>query len=475
MAGLTLGGLASGMDTNTIISQLMSIEGQGKTRLLAQQYRTEARKTGLDQIATKLRALKTATEDLRSVTTWNTVQSVTSSDATRVGATYKAGAAIGIYSIEVTQLARAEQRFFTYGTPDPAATTINLKTTADPLDPTQGDPADPGINVTIPAGADASAAAAAINAQSDSPAYASVVGGQLVLSGKKTGMPLFATGSQLTEDTAKLRAFKEAQYTIDGGATLTSQSNTVTGLTGVELQLKGLTTGPVTVEVGAPGPDQSALKGKVKTFVDTYNSMIDLIKSKLEEVPVKEPATQSDYGKGALRGDPGLQGLLSKLRIAMGETFPGDPGSPNPDAYNQLSDIGIGPPAASAGGTSSKEALAGKLVIDDAKLTAALTADPNAVERLLGGVSSIDGATQRIVGIVDPVSRLGDGDIAQRTEAIDREVSRIKDAQLAMDRRLKLKEERLRAQFTAMETALNASQTSMSWLTGQINGLAGSS
>ena len=46
------------------------------------------------------------------------------------------------------------------------------------------------------------------------------------------------------------------------------------------------------------------------------------------------------------------------------------------------------------------------------------------------------------------------------------------DAQAAMDRRLKLKEERLRAQFTAMETALNSTQSSMSWLNGQISGLA---
>jgi flagellar hook-associated protein 2 len=470
MAGLTLGGLASGMDTNTIITQLMAIEGQGKTRLLGQQYRTEARKTALDQIATKLRALKTATEDMRSVSSWKTVQTVTSSDTTKIAATFKEGAAIGAYSIEVSQLARAEQRFFTYGAPNPAATTINFKTTADPLDPTQGDPADPGIDIAIPAGADANAAAAAINAKSDSPAYASVVGGQLVLSGKKTGTPLFASGSQLTEDAAKLRAHRLAEYKIDGGPVIQSASNTVTGLTGVEMTLKSLTTGPVTVEVGAPGPDQTAMKAKVKAFVDAYNSTIDLVKSKLEEQTVKTPTTQSDYGKGVLRGDPGLSGLLSKLRVAMGEQFAG-----NPDGFNELSDIGVGVPGAQAGGTSSPDRLAGKLVIDDAKLTAALTNDPNAVRRLLGGIDGAPGATQRIAELIDPVSRLGDGDIAQRTESITREVNRIKDAQVAMDRRLKLKEERLRAQFTAMETALNASQANQSWLTGQINGMAASS
>lgn len=463
MAHLKLGGMASGMDTDTIIAQLMAVEGQGKTRLLAQQYRTEARKSGLDQIATKLRALKTATEDLRSVASWATVQTVESSDTAKIGATYKSGAAVGVYALEITQLARADQRFYTYAS-DPAATTITIQSGTDPA-----------VTVDIAAGANVDAAAAAINAKTDSPAFATVVNGQLVFSGKKTGVDLTVTGTgtQLTEDTAKRRASRLAAYTIDGVAQTPSASNTVTSLAGVELTLKSLTTSPVTVSVGAPGPDQAALKAKVKAFVDAYNTVIDTVKGKLEETPVKSPVFQSDYAKGALRNDPGLAGLLSKLRIAMGETFTGDPAAPNPTAYDQLSDIGISVPAASAGGTSSAEALAGKLVIDDAKLTAALTADPTAVKRMLGGVTNIDGATQRLVGIVDPVSRPGDGDIAQRTEIIDREVLRIKDAQLAMDRRLKLKEDRLRAQFTAMETALNASQTSMSWLSGQIGGLAG--
>ena len=477
MAGLSLGGMASGMDTNTIVSQLMQVEAQGKTRLLGQQYRTEARKAGLDQIATKLRALKTATEDMRSVATWKTVQTTTSSDPAKVGAAYKDGAAVGFYSVNVTQLARAEQRFFTYAT-NPAQTTINLKTKADAVDPTQPDAADPGVNITIPAGADVNAAAAAINSKSESPAYASVVGGQLVLSGKKTGLPLFATGGQVTEDAdpAKQRLARQAEYTIDGGATLKSDSNTVTGLTGVELTLKSLTTtsGPVTVEVGAPGPDQTAMKAKVKAFVDAYNSTIDLVKGKLGETPVRSPTLQSDYAKGALRGDPGLTSLLSNLRTAMSETFDGDPGSVNPAAYNQLSDIGVGVPTAQTSGSASADRLAGKLVIDDAKLTKALTEDPIAVRRLMGGLGEISGATQRIAGILDPVSRTGDGDLAKRAEVIDREVSRIKDAQLAMDRRLKLKEDRLRAQFTAMETALSKTQSSSSWLSGQINGLSSS-
>jgi flagellar hook-associated protein 2 len=214
------------------------------------------------------------------------------------------------------------------------------------------------------------------------------------------------------------------------------------------------------------------MKAKVKAFVDAYNSTIDLVRSKLSEQRVQSPSTQSDYGKGVLRSDPGLTAVLANLRSAMGETFKGDLASPNPAEFNQLADIGISVPSAQASGAVTADRLAGKLSIDDAKLTAALTSDPVAVRRLLGGLSDTPGATQRLSSILDPVARVGDGDLAQRSTMTDREVSRIKDQQLQMDARLKLKETRLRAQFTAMEQALSSTQSTTSWLSGQISGLA---
>jgi flagellar hook-associated protein 2 len=462
MAGLTLGGLASGMDTDAIVSQLMSLESVGKTRLLGQQYQSEARKTALDSVATKLRALKTATDDLRSVSSWKNVQSVDSSDAAKIGATFKTGGAVGSYSIEVTQLARADQQFFTYNA-SAAPTTFQLKYAG----------AATGTSVNIAANATADDVAAAINGKADSPAFASVVDGQVVLSGKKTGVDLQVTAAELTADTGKRRASRPALYTVDGVQQAPSLTNTVTnGLSGVDLQLKSLTTSPVTISIGSPGPDQSALKSKVKAFVDAYNSTIDLVKGKLEETPVKSPTTQGDYGKGVLRGDPGLSGLLSKLRSAMGQIVPGDPAAPNPAEFNSLSDLGVSVPTAQTSGSISADRLAGKLTIDDTKLTAALTADPTAVRRLFGGVGDIEGITQRLDKILDPVSRLGDGDLAKRSAMIDGEVGRIKDQQTLMDQRLKLKEERLRKQFTAMETALSSTQSTTSWLSGQIAGLS---
>ena len=220
------------------------------------------------------------------------------------------------------------------------------------------------------------------------------------------------------------------------------------------------------INVGPPGPDTKAVQDKVKAFVDTYNSTIDLIKGKLEEQTVKEPKSSSDYAKGALRGDPALQSVLSNLRNLTSDVIAG-----NPAEYDRLSDIGVGVPRASTTGTSSADALAGKLTIDTEKLTAALTADPNAVRRMMGGISGVDGFTQALGAVLEPLSKASTGTLAERSSMIERDIARIKDRQTQMDKRLELKEERLRKQFTAMETALSNSQSSMSWITSQIAGL----
>ena len=76
-----IGGIASGLDTNTIIGQLLAIERQPEVRALQQQHVEEARQNALRDVNTRLTNLQTAIAGLRDVSTWGDVQSVTSSDA----------------------------------------------------------------------------------------------------------------------------------------------------------------------------------------------------------------------------------------------------------------------------------------------------------------------------------------------------------------------------------------------------------
>ena len=179
MADLSLSGLASGLDTATVISQLMAIERQGQTRVQYRQKNVQAQATGLKDVKTKLEALKSAAVALRDASTWKEGQSVESSDSARV-ARHPHGRGAD----------RRLQR------PRDAARRLR----AEEL---QLDAADGGhhaharrrrrrrpIRSRSTIGADAKIAdvAAAINGRSGAPVYAAVVGGdKLVLSSRATG------------------------------------------------------------------------------------------------------------------------------------------------------------------------------------------------------------------------------------------------------------------------------------------------
>src|SRR4051812_18349397 len=109
MAGIQLSGLASGMDTEGMITQLMAIERQPRLRLALQQAAARARQDALQSIDTKLDAVRTAASDLGSLLTWTLKQTASVSDATKASATVTGGVGPGIYSLAVTRLATAEQ------------------------------------------------------------------------------------------------------------------------------------------------------------------------------------------------------------------------------------------------------------------------------------------------------------------------------------------------------------------------------
>ena len=71
-----LSGLASGVDTSSIVDKLIALERQQNARLGLRKSNVQARQTGLKDIATKLNALKNAAEDLASASTWSTKQTI---------------------------------------------------------------------------------------------------------------------------------------------------------------------------------------------------------------------------------------------------------------------------------------------------------------------------------------------------------------------------------------------------------------
>src|SRR4051812_13025089 len=415
-----ISGLASGIENSTIIDQLMAIERQPQTRLKNQVTVSAARKTVLADVQTRLKNLQLAAEDLKSTALWGNKQTVDVNDPTKAAVTLSGPAGTGSYQLNVGQLARGSQRWYAYTSPS-SDDTITFSN---------------GHTTTITAGSSIDAAVQAVNSDAGSPVYASAVtdaqsgNKYLVFSSRTTGATasaFTASATSLAEDGSRAVDGLDANYWVDGGAVKTSPANVITdAIPGASITLKGVTTfsGPVTVTVGAPGPDTTNVTAKVKAFVDQYNSTLDFIRSKLDEKKVVNPQTTADQQMGLLHGDSMLEGILSQLRISMTNAYA--PG--NPTTLDQMNEIGV-----STGGGSgtalNADAIKGKLVFDTTKFASALASDPTSVKNLLSGTS---GFGQALDNLLAPTLQAG-GTMASRLSSEDAKQKSLNDQIASMD------------------------------------------
>src|SRR3954462_4631749 len=248
MAGLQLGGLASGMDTTTIISQLMAIDRAPEARMQLQQSVLQARQTALTDVGTRVRNLLDSAKGIGDVATWADTQSLDVSDSTKLTATRISGAAPGRHDINVMALARSEQRSYAF---EPGAATVTIG----------------AATVNLTATDDGQAAADKINAAQNSPVSAvwvkdpldDATKDRLVLTRKDTGefQPTDMTVSGADARTGgSYTAAVKAAFTVDGGQVQNSKSNVVkSAIPGLQLTFKA--TGTSSVSVSPPGPDQT--------------------------------------------------------------------------------------------------------------------------------------------------------------------------------------------------------------------------
>ena len=432
MSPLNLSGLASGLDTETIITQLMSVERQPRTRMAQQDTFAQVRQTQLRDIQSKLNAVRDAATALRSTASWTDVQTVGSSDAVRIGVRALGAAAPGSHEIEVSHLAVSAQHAFDY-TASASAQSLQVGSFTLAVDP----------NTTV------ANVAAAINGRADSPVSAVVAGGKLVLTSRAGGAAndfTLAASPLVAENTAYARAGADAAYTLDGVAK-TSSSNVITdAVLGAEVTLKTTTSAPVTVTISDPGLDTDAIKTKVAAFVTAYNNTVDLIRAKVAEKPVPNATTTLDANKGLFYGDSMLSGLLTSMRSQIGD----------------LSGLGITTGAPSGTAKFSDDAVAGHLTVDSAKLTAALAADPDAVQAKLQAFGA------RMADVAAPATG---SPISTRLTSEDATRKRLADSMARMDVRLADKEKGLRAKFSAMESALAAAQSAQAQMSAQLSSL----
>jgi flagellar hook-associated protein 2 len=435
---ITITGLGSSLDIESIIEKLMQTEEGPRNRVEVQAGRVKARETALQGLLGKLESVSSALEALKSPTLWSDTQTITSSSSS-ITAALTGGAGPGGYQVEVTQLARAEQRTYVF-TESAEATTLTIG----------------GKTIDLAAGATLAEAVSAINSNGETGVSAVAVGGKLVLSSRTTGAEstIGAAGAAITEEAAKTKLGLDALYSVDGIAG-SSASNVLTeAIPGVSLTATAVTQGPITINVGEPGPDATKIAAAVKTFVSAYNAAVEAIEAKLGEEPVKEPATQEEANRGVLFGDDSLNSLLSGMRETISESG--------------IASLGVstGPPSTSVTPTSSS--VRGLLVFEESDLTAALQTDPLAAKATLSGATGFVAALEPEVAAA---ARPGGG-LAEQISAATTEAAALRESLVSLDERLQSREERLQAQFAAMEVALARSKSESEFLKGQIEGLS---
>lgn len=441
MGGITsVSGLVSGLDTSSLISQLMQIEAQAQTALKSRLSVEQTTLSSLQGLNSAFSSLATSAGDLAKSTAWNPV-AVTSSSPDVV-ATAGPNAVTGPVTLTVNAVAQSHQVSFntTALMTDTVATgpTVHLAF----ADGTSEDLAtgDGSLSSVISALNASGTGVKASTVQLSDGTYRLQVTSTATGANKVFTMTN-ADGSAVLGGSTVVTQGQDASITV-GPDTLTSATNTFSGLVnGLTITLKNGATGSVTLDATQ---DVSAMSAKVKALVDSVNAAL----TKIDTLSGYDATTKV---AGPLQGDAGIAGVRNSL---LDSVYPSDGTS--------LASVGI------------QLDRYGKLVFDQSAFEQAYAADPAGVAAKFtsgttpGFAARVQTAAQ---SASDPIS----GTITASITGSNSEIKDLQDSIADWDTRLALKQESLQRQFTALETALSQMNSQSNWLSGQLGSLSSGS
>lgn len=464
------------LNIDALVSSMLAVERRPLTQLQASQNSLSLKSATLSDLKSSLSTLRSKAQALVQVGSLSPFQAkaVTSSNTAVATATASSSSLSGVHTLSVTQLAKSStvvSRQLTLTGTDVVTTegagTKSFKVTFDGTDPATSGTAV-AVSVTVGAGDTNNtiltnlAAAINSNATLGSKVSASVVNdtsttARLVLASKQTGL---ANKVQVADTTGTLLSTiglnsgiasvgtaggflfadstLDVKFTLDGLA-ITRSSNTVSdALTGVTINLLGVSTSDATLTVGA---DKTSIKASVQAFLDAYNSAIKFLK---DRVAIKVSATTiagstqvNSVVKGALAGDVAYTRLLSNLRLDVG---------------NQVSTVLAGNPAslAAVGITVASD---GTLSISNAtKFDGAVASNP---QGLIDLFASSNGVATRLIARLDGFVNTG-GVIDGSVRTVTSRVTDLNRQITALQARLNRREVVVRNQLYSLQDALSA-------------------
>ncbi|MBP7651901.1 flagellar filament capping protein FliD [Candidatus Dependentiae bacterium] len=511
--GISVGGL-SGLDTDSIISQLIELEKVPITKLEARRDKYAEQKTAFENFNTKLLALKSSSETLLTATSWS-AKSTNISDTSILSATSSSTAAEGTYKF--TNIVLGTQAF-TKSTADIAANTIKNSTKTLKALSDDGDFVDPLLSngngkfkIVLRNKADGSEvkssqiefnttdtlntfitkinrASVGVTAFYDED---SSVNGKFVLTANEAGDYFIDITTDVDGggsddlgiiDTLNLTADIGAVAAPANNANFVSGTSTAAELNGVTINPTGnsYTVNGTTVNFLSDGDstvvvkkNTSAISNLIKDFVKKYNDVQDFIKEQTKLSTVSTLSSESDSDTSS-RGPLAGNFLVTDISFNMNtQTMQAYSELRNAGQYSMLSEIGI-----SLGKYGTTDA--NHLVIDENKLQAAIDANSDQVQLLFGYKTSTptetkvvadNGIAYKINAYLNPITRYS-GMITNEKNALQSIIDSINDNIDRQTERLERVEETYRKQFSRMEQQLSTLNSQGEYFSSQLSSLS---
>lgn len=499
-------GMASGLDTDSIVKKLMNAESMTLNRLKQQQQKqiwiSDAyRQWNKDFFAFQQNTLF----NMKLSSSYNTFD-VSSSQGSAVSGTGTSTAVAGTYTInQIDSTAKSAQfngNVQTGWSEIGTAASISIKVNNNPADPNAAQTAtidiastdtmdmivkkfnDAGKSLGFQATYDSTlnqfivkTKATGANTSIDFNANVTSTGdsgSEVVL--QKLGINLVDDPST-NEIEGPTRFGQDASFQFDG-KTVTSSTNNVTVM-GISLTLKSTTSLPTTLT--ASRNLDTEIKN-IKDFVDKYNDLLDklnkvydepvyrdyqpLLDDQRSEMSEKQIEMWEEKAKsGLLRRDSIITDVIEKMRSAMGSIVS------NGSGYNSLSSIGI---------SSKSWQDKGKLYIDEVKLRKALQEDPDAVTNLFSQIGDTAQGTSGLVHRLSDIMAGGMKDLSKKAgssgssyydqSVIGKLLTNIQSNITRQTDILTNKENQYYKKFSAMESAIAKFNSQSSWLYQQMGG-----
>lgn len=459
-------GIGSGLDVNSIVSQLVALEKKPLEQLQTTASSLQTKLSAFGQLKSQLANLQDQAAKLANTTTWGALALTSSNSA--VAGTLRTGATGTQFSVQVSQLATAQAAA---GSPVAAGTKLGSGTLSISLGSWTGVDHDndsdtpdlqqfgqkagsTSVNVSIAATDTLAQVAQKINAAGAGVSAAVVTdanGERLAIRSTETGSTngfRIQVGNLGSGSTLDALTF-DPENTASGMTLTESGSNTLARINGVDVEstdnrfngvvagvnltVSAVTTSPVNVAVTQ---DKASIRTAINNLAESYNALSNALK----EMTKYDPATKV---AGSLQGDSTAVGLQSALRRIFSGLGPAD------SSVKRLSDVGL------------EFQSDGTLKVNAGKVNQALdNYDDLKTFFTAGGEDGANGMAVRIrnfaQGMVD-----ASGTLTGRNNALKAAIDRNTKDQERLTERVERTESRLLAQYSRLDTQL-ASLTALS-------------